>query len=112
MAVMAPPRESWTDERLDDLKEHMDAGFRDVRGEIREVRGEIRDVRGEIGGVRGEIGGVRGEVVELRSELGQVREGLGEVRAEIKGINKTLQVGFGLIGSFLGVLGILIATQM
>jgi chromosome segregation ATPase len=98
MAVMAPPRESWTDERLDDLKEHMDAGFRDLRGEIREVRGEI--------------GGVRGEVVELRSELGQVREGLGEVRAEIKGINKTLQVGFGLIGSFLGVLGILIATQM
>jgi hypothetical protein len=25
MAVMAPPRESWTDERLDDLKMHMDA---------------------------------------------------------------------------------------
>jgi ribulose kinase len=83
MAVMAP-RESWTDERLDDLKEHMDDGFREVRGEI----------------------------AELRSEVGQVREGLGEVRAEIKGINRTLQVGFGLIGSFLGVLGVLIATQM
>jgi beta-N-acetylglucosaminidase len=26
MVVMAP-RESWTDERLDDLKEHMDARF-------------------------------------------------------------------------------------
>lgn len=91
MAVMAPPRESWTDERLDHLKEHMDEGFREVRGEI---------------------GQVRGEVVELRSEVGQVREGLGEVRAEIKGINKTLQIGFGLIGSFLSVLGILIATQM
>jgi len=83
MAVMAP-RESWTDERLDDLKHHMDEGFREVRG----------------------------EVVELRAEIGQMREGLGEVRAEIKGINRTLQVGFGLIGSFLGVLGILIATQM
>jgi len=91
MAVMTPPRESWTDGRLDDLKEHMDEGFREVRGEI---------------------GQVRGEVVELRSEVGQVREGLGEVKAEIKGINRTLQVGFGLIGSFLGVLGILIATQM
>jgi hypothetical protein len=84
MAVMAPPRESWTDERLDDLKEHMDDGFREVRGEI----------------------------VELRSEVGQVREGLGEVRAEIKGINRTLQIGFGLIGSFLSVLAVLIATQM
>jgi hypothetical protein len=84
MAVMAPPRESWTDERLDDLKEHMDEGFREVRGELG----------------------------ELRSEVGQVREGLGEVRAEVKGINITLQIGFGLIGSFLGVLGVLIATQM
>lgn len=91
MAVVAPPRESWTDERLDDLKEHMDDGFREVRGEI---------------------GQVRGEVVELRSEVGQVREGLGEVKAEIEGINKTLQFGLGLIGSFLSVLGILIATQM
>jgi hypothetical protein len=27
MAVMAPPRESWTDERLDDLAKHMDARF-------------------------------------------------------------------------------------
>jgi uncharacterized coiled-coil DUF342 family protein len=97
MAAMAP-RESWTDERLDDLKEHMDEGFREVRGEIRELRGEIREVRGEVG--------------EVRAELGQVREGLGEVQAEIKGINRTLQIGFGLIGSFLGVLGVLIATQM
>jgi uncharacterized coiled-coil DUF342 family protein len=90
MAVMAP-RESWTDERLDDLKEHMDEGFREVRGEVRELRGEVRD---------------------LRVEVGQMREGLGEVRAEVKGINRTLQIGFGLIGSFLGVLGVLIATQM
>lgn len=105
MVGMAPPRESWTDKRLDDLMEHMDEGFREVRGEIREVRGEL-------GEVRGEIGQVRGEVVELRAEVGQMREGLGEVRAEVKGINRTLHVGFGLIGSFLGVLGILIATQM
>ena len=85
------PRESWTDERLDDLKEHMDDGFREVRREIGELRGETG---------------------ELRSGIGQVREGLGELRAEVKGINKTLQIGFGLIGSFLGVLGVLIATQM
>jgi hypothetical protein len=87
MAVMAPPRESWTDERLDDLKGHMDEGFREVRADI----------------------------VELRSELGQVREGLGEVKAEINGINRTMQIGFGIIGgvmtAMLGLLG-LIATQV
>jgi uncharacterized coiled-coil DUF342 family protein len=101
MAVMAPPRESWTDERLDDLKEHMDESFREVRGEIRELRGEIREVRGEVG--------------EVRVELGQVREGLGEVKAEINGINRTMQIGFGIIGgvmtAILGLLG-LIATQV
>ncbi len=86
MAVMAP-RESWTDERLDDLEGHMDEGFREVRGEI----------------------------VELRSELGRVREGLGEVKAEINGIDRTMQIGFGIIGgvmtAMLGLLG-LIATQV
>jgi hypothetical protein len=40
MAVMAP-RESWTDERLDDLKTHMDEGFREVRTELRQQRGEM-----------------------------------------------------------------------
>lgn len=43
MAVMA--REAWTDERLDDLKEHMDEGFREVKADIREVKGEVRDLR-------------------------------------------------------------------
>jgi intein/homing endonuclease len=41
MAVMA--RESWTDERLDDLKEHMDEGFREVRAEIRSTRSELKE---------------------------------------------------------------------
>ena len=39
MAVMA--RETWTDERLDDLAKRMDAGFSEVKGEIRELRSEF-----------------------------------------------------------------------
>lgn len=46
MAVMA--REAWTDERLDDLKEHMDDGFREVKGEIAEVKAELRSTRTEL----------------------------------------------------------------
>ena len=46
MAVMA--REAWTDERLDDLKEHMDEGFREVKAELRstseELKEDIRDL--------------------------------------------------------------------
>jgi uncharacterized coiled-coil DUF342 family protein len=90
MAVMAP-RESWTDQHLNELSNRTDEGFRELRAEIASLRGEVG---------------------ELRAELGEVREGLGEVRAEIKGINRTLQVGFGLIGAVLtGILG-LIAAQL
>jgi len=38
-------REKWTDERLDDLKDHMDEGFREVKADIREVKAEVRDLR-------------------------------------------------------------------
>jgi DNA anti-recombination protein RmuC len=41
-------REAWTDERLDDLKDHMDEGFRDVKAEIREVKVEIKSTRTEL----------------------------------------------------------------
>jgi hypothetical protein len=39
MAVMA--RETWTDERLDDLAKRMDKGFEEVKGEVKELRGQI-----------------------------------------------------------------------
>ncbi|HEX3240412.1 MAG TPA: hypothetical protein VHR18_09780, partial [Solirubrobacterales bacterium] len=35
------PREKWTVERLDDLNERVDDGFREMREEFRAVRGEI-----------------------------------------------------------------------
>jgi predicted nuclease with TOPRIM domain len=50
MAVVA--RETWTDERLDDLKGHMDEGFREVKAELRSTRAELK---GELGELRGSI---------------------------------------------------------
>jgi hypothetical protein len=47
MTVMAP-RESWTDERLDDLKEHMDKGFDEVKWEIRSTRTELKEEMAEL----------------------------------------------------------------
>lgn len=46
MAVMA--RETWTDDRLDDLKQRTDEGFREMREEFRAVREEIQGVRSEV----------------------------------------------------------------
>lgn len=43
MEAMA--REAWTDERLDDLKDQMVAGFQRVDADIRELRGEVKSVQ-------------------------------------------------------------------
>ena len=104
LAIMAVTmvREAWTDERLDDLKEHMDEGFREVRADIRELRGELSSNRGELNSVKGEIG-------ELREEVGELR---GEMNAKFDGLNRTLQIGFGLIGSVLVGLMALFAAQL
>ena len=38
-------REAWTDERLDDLKDQMVAGFHRVDADIRELRSEVKSVQ-------------------------------------------------------------------
>jgi hypothetical protein len=48
MAVMMTPRESWTDQRLDDLNKKVDEGFARVDGDIRELRGDVKDLRREM----------------------------------------------------------------
>jgi len=43
MEAMA--RDTWTDERLDDLEDQMVAGFQRVDADIRELRGEVKSVQ-------------------------------------------------------------------
>jgi uncharacterized protein YdhG (YjbR/CyaY superfamily) len=46
MAVMA--RETWTDERLDDLKGYLEADIRELKEKQRELRAELAAVRREL----------------------------------------------------------------
>jgi hypothetical protein len=52
MAVMMTPREKWTDERLDDLKEEMREGFRSVEANsslrFKEVDRQFKEVNGRL----------------------------------------------------------------
>lgn len=45
---MEAMREKWTDERLDDLNDHMNEGFNRLDEDIREVRSEIAGIRSEM----------------------------------------------------------------
>lgn len=79
-------RQSWTDDRLDDLSHRMDKRFDQVEGEMksqgRELRVEIKAQRQEL---RAEI---KGQGVELRGEI----KGLGkELRDEMAGMEARLR---------------------
>ena len=55
MPVMMTPRETWTDQRLDDLNKKVDDGFARFEGDMRELRGDMKDLRGEMNGLRHEM---------------------------------------------------------
>lgn len=91
---MEAMRQSWTDDRLDDLSHRMDerfdqveaemdqrfekvesemkAGFERVDGEVKELRGEVKELRGEIKEqgkeLRGEMAGIEGRLRAQASE--------------------------------------------
>jgi len=64
--VRAIQRETWTDERLDDLSRRMDQGFERVDRDIRDLRTEMRS----------EFGSVRSEISELRALIYRFGAGL------------------------------------
>jgi uncharacterized coiled-coil DUF342 family protein len=94
MAVMA--RDVWTDERLDELNQRVDEGFKETREEFKAVQAEMRE----------EFNVVRSE---MRSEFKAMRTEMGEVRSEVNALARVImQLAFGLIGTMLvGFLGIM-----
>jgi hypothetical protein len=50
--VAGMQRETWTDERLDDLSRRMDQGFERVDQRFGRIEGDLRELRGEIGELR------------------------------------------------------------
>jgi hypothetical protein len=89
-------REGWTDERLDDLNQRVDEGFKETREEFKAVRADMREA----------FSLVRGEI---RSEGKAVRTEIAEVRSEVNALARViLQLAFGLVGTMLvGFLGIM-----
>jgi hypothetical protein len=78
MIIAVMVRETWTDERLDDLSKKVDEGFARVDSDIRELRAEIGVMRTEN----------QQECLKLRSEIKGVGDAL---RSEIKGVGDALR---------------------
>jgi hypothetical protein len=68
MSVAMVPREkeSWNDDRLDDLNRNVDEGFKDTREEFRAVRTEVQQGFAE---VRSEISATNQVIVQLSGAM-------------------------------------------
>ena len=98
MHVMA--RETWTDERLDDLTKHMDENFQEVRAELRQQREEFAVLRNQISA----------ESTSLQKELAEVKSQGAKTDAKIDGLARAMQIWCWLIVSFLvGLMGMFAA---
>jgi hypothetical protein len=102
MQTMA--RETWTDERLDDLAKHMDDGFREVKAEIKLTRAALE---ASIGSTRkGLEGSIEAMRAELKEEIASTRT---ELSAEIKATrvemtNRFDKLTYTLIAGLIGLL--------
>lgn len=99
MAVMA--RETWTDERLDDLVKTIDKGFDETKVQIRDLRADMNR----------EIGRVDADIREIRAEM---KEGFDRIDARFDALQRTMILGFaGIAGSIAAsVIGGIVVTQL
>lgn len=86
---------AWTDERMDDLVERMDAGFARVDGDIRDLRAETRS---EFAAVRSEM---HAGFADVRSEM---RTGFAELRSMM------FRFGLAMIVVTLGLIATVVAA--
>ena len=106
MAVMA--RETWTDERMDDLVKQIDKGFDSSKVEIRDLRAHT-----DKGFAR-----VDADIRELRTEMRQMRadmkEGFDRMDARFDSLQRTMIISLaGIAGSIAAsVIGALLVTQL
>ena len=103
MAVMV--RETWTDERLDDLSKKVDEGFARVDLDIRELRADIGVMRTEN---QQEFLKLRGEIKSEGSALrGEIKREVGALRAEMNSRFDAMNRNFlgGLIAVIAAIIG-------
>jgi hypothetical protein len=100
---MPAMRESWTDERLDDLNGRVGEGFSRLDARIDRVGGEVHAFRAEVNG-RFEV--VHHDINELRAEMNSRFDSM--QRTMVQG---TIALSASMLAGFAALLG-LVATQI
>jgi len=112
---MEAMHQNWTDDRMDELAERMEAGFAQARVDLASTREELRrEIRAQGAELRREI---KGQSVELRSEMAGLRN---DVTTRLDSMNEILASGQrmmilfsgGLCAALIAALGALVAATL
>jgi predicted nucleic acid-binding Zn-ribbon protein len=115
---MEAMRESWTDDRMDDLNGKVDGLRLEMRTEFQAIRGEMKE---EFGAVRTEMKeefrAVRGEMkTEFAAVRGEMQAGFDKIEGRFQSMDQRLldiyRMMFGFCGLMLAALIGLLATQL
>lgn len=87
-------REAWTDARLDDLKDHMDEGFREVRADLRLQREEMA------------------RMAQQKHMDARFDDQRNHVDTSFATLMRTIQIGFSVIGVLIAALMILVGIWL
>lgn len=103
-------RESWTDERMDDLSRHVDKGFERCDAAIERCEASIRELRAEMHrGFERSDAAVRDLRGEMHEGFKRTNAAVGELHLRFDAMQRTLILSaMGVIASLIG----LIATQI
>jgi hypothetical protein len=119
LAIMAVTmvREAWTDERLDDLKEHMDEGFREVRADLRQQREQTASMREELGALRvmgeNQQKGINARFDDQRTNTNaRFDDQRNHMDTSFEALMRTIQIGFTVIGVLMAALMTLIGIWL
>ncbi len=106
------PRETWTDERLDDLADRVEAGFAQVHSDLADLRIDNRELRRE---PKVDSTGLRTELTNLADQLrAEMRQGHAELRTEMNDRFAAVEARldrmlFAIFGAILtGIVGIVV----
>lgn len=104
-------RDSWTDDRLDDLNDKVGELARRTDNGFNRVDADLRDLRGEMSAMRTEL---RGETAELRSEMNARFDAMQRgFDARFDALQRTMiQFSGVMVAALIGVIATLIATQV
>jgi hypothetical protein len=108
--IMEAMRQSWSDDRLDELNRRLDAGFQRVDARFAGVDGQFKRVDRQFERVDRQFERVDRQFAELRAEMNLRFE---HVDARFDALNRTImQVGGGLIGTLIVTCGALVGIQL